>query len=100
YHFTANGWLQPVPDPKADGWGVFFGQLDRSVSRFVVRLRNESREPASVRFRLDNNSLSVPAIVRPGEEKEVSWPVQRKSGPVRVQLVGDQDLVITETRFE
>lgn len=100
YNFTANGWLQPVPDPESEGWGVFFGQLNREASWFVVVLQNTSRKPAAIRLRLDREKFSSPKTIAPGKEQEIRWPVKRHPGPVRIELRGNQDLVIKQTRFE
>ncbi len=100
YTITANGWLRPVPDPTAEGWGIFYGQLSRPVTRLTVRLHNPGDTAAKIALKLDGKPIGSPISVAPGDNHSIEWPCPRKPGPVEVELRGDQRLVITETYFE
>jgi len=100
YTITANGWLRPVPDPTIEGWGVFFGQLSRPVSRFIVKLRNPGDSAANIAVRLDGEPIGPAASIAAGDSRSIEWSCPRKPGPVQVELRGDQRLVITETCFQ
>ena len=99
YGFTSNGWLRPVPDPAAEGWGIFYGTLNRPVTRFAVTLRNLGNTPARIALRLDGRPIGSVVSMPAGEERTVEWACARDPGPVEVELRGDQRLLITETRF-
>jgi hypothetical protein len=100
YGFTSNGWLRPIPDPNKDGWGILCGTLSRPVSKFSMKLHNVSGEQAKISLKLDSKDVGSPVTVMPNEERTVEWQVSRQAGPVEVELRGDQDLVLTESRFE
>lgn len=100
YTITANGWLRPVPDPATEGWGVFFGQLSRPVTRFTVKLRNPGDSPARIALKLDGKPIGDAASIAAGDIRTIEWPCPRKPGPVEVELRGDQRLIITETCFD
>ncbi|MCC6483469.1 MAG: hypothetical protein IT209_01375 [Armatimonadetes bacterium] len=100
YHFTSNGWLRPIPDPKAEAWGVFFGRLPSPVSSFSATVRNVSRRSESLRLLLDHTEAGSAATIPAGGSKTVRWPVSHAAGDVRVELRGGQSLVITRTQFD
>lgn len=100
YGFTSNGWLRPVPDPKAEGWGVLFGRLSRPARAFVLSAHNSSHQPESVRLLLDGTLVGADATIAPGQSKTIRWSVARDAGPVRVELRGGQKIVISQTQFE
>jgi len=99
YGFNGNGWLTPIPDPAAQGWGVLYGALSRRVTQFVLKLRNTGDTPASIALAIDGEAVGLPAIVPAGSEIALQWPISRAPGPVAVELRGDQRLVITESCF-
>lgn len=100
YDFNRFGWVTPVPDPAVEGWGVVYGTLSRPVEKFRLKVRNPSTEPAPVRLRLDGQDMGAPATVPAGQERVLEWQANRGAGPVKLELRGDQDLIITESRFE
>lgn len=99
YEFKNTGWLQPVPDPAADGWGVFYGTLSRRATSFALTLRNLGDTPAKIGLKLDGKPVGSPAVVPAGAEQTVEWPLDRAPGKVKVELRGDQRLVITGSCF-
>lgn len=99
YDLLGTGWLRPIPDPVAEGWGVFYGGLTRPATRFTLKARNTSPEPAIVWLKLDGADVGDPAIFAADEERTAEWAIDRHPGPVCVELRGDQDLVILETAF-
>lgn len=99
YGFTSNGWLTPIPNPTADGWGILYGTLSRRATRFVLKLSNPGDTPAKIALKLDGKTVGSPEVVPAGSEQAVEWPISRASGPVEVELRGDQRLVITESCF-
>lgn len=99
YAFIPTGWLRPVPDPAAEGWGMFFGQLSRSVTRFTVKLHNPGDTPARIALKLDGKPIGSAISLASGEHRTIEWPCPRKPGPIEVELRGDQRLIITETCF-
>ncbi len=99
YDFNGNGWLQPVPDPAAEGWGVFYGTLTRRATKFTLKARNPSSSSAQIRLKLDGVDIGSPMTFSAGQERTVEWTISRQPGPVSVELRGDQDLVILETAF-
>jgi hypothetical protein len=100
YKYGSNGWLRPVPDPKTDGWGIMYGKLSHPVTRFIVKLRNSSAESGRIKLLIDGQQVGSPSLVLAGEEREVEWKISREAGLVKVELRGDQDLVLTESSFE
>lgn len=99
YGFTSNGWLTPIPNPAAEGWGILYGTLSRRATRFVLKLRNPGDTQAKIVLALDGKTVGLPAIVPAGSEIALQWPISRAPGPVAVELRGDQRLVITESCF-
>lgn len=99
YDFNGIGWLRPVPDPAAEGWGVFYGSLSRPAARFTLRARNLSGQSAQVKLKLDGVGIGSAPTFSAGQERTVEWAVSRQPGPVKVELRGDQDLLILETAF-
>lgn len=100
YDFIGTGWLRPVPDPKAEGWGVIYGTLSRPVSHFVLKLRNTGDTDANISFKLDGKTVGAAQTVPAGGETSLTWSIARAAGPVEVELRGDQRLVITRSSFE
>ncbi len=100
YGFKGTGWIQPVPDPKADGWGVFYGRLSKPAKQFQLRLRNTGDTPAGISLKIDGKTVGAAQSVAAGANAMLRWPVSHQAGPVQVELRGDQRLVITESRFE
>lgn len=100
YGFKGTGWIEPVPDPKAEGWGVFYGRLSKPASRFVLELRNTGNTPAAISLKIDGKTVGAAQTVAAGAETSLTWPAIHAEGPVAVELRGDQRLVITESRFE
>jgi beta-galactosidase len=89
YGFTSNGWLTPIPDPAADGWGILYGTLSRPATKFTLKLSNPGDTPAKIGLELDEktvSSITVPA----GVQQSIQWPITRVPGPVTVELRGDQ----------
>jgi len=100
YSFDGNGYVTPIPDPAAEGWGVFYGRLSRQVTKFVLTVRNPSQESAQIRLRIDDRDVGLPATLSPGEKRSIQWSLNRQPGPIKVELRGDQDLVITASQFK
>ena len=100
YGFTSNGWLRPIPDPVAEGWGIFYGTLSKPAGRFVLQLRNTGDTAASISLKIGGKAVGSAQTVPEGIETSLTWPVARDAGPVSVELRGDQRLVITRSSFE
>jgi len=99
YDFDGNGYVTPVPDPAVEGWGVFYGRLSRQVTRFSLTLRNDSLQSAQIRLKIDDQDIGSPQTLSAGQQRTIEWAINRQAGPVKVELRGDQDLVITASQF-
>ena len=100
YDFDNNGYLTPTPDPSVDGWGVFYGRLSRPATKFCVTARNTSASSAVLKLKIDNLDIGTAATFTGGQTRTVEWTISRGVGAVKVELRGDQDLVITQTEFK
>lgn len=100
YGFNPNGWLTPIPDPNADGWGIIYGTLSRRTTRFILKLRNPGDTPAKIALKIDGKPTGSLATIPTGSQQTITWAVNRAPGPVKVELRGDQRLVITESSFK
>lgn len=100
YDFKSTGWLQPIPDPAAEGWGIFYGTLSSPATRFVLKLRNTGDTSAKIALKVDGKAIGLAQSVPAGAETSLTWPISHGAGPVEVELRGDQRLVITRSSFE
>jgi hypothetical protein len=100
YGFKGTGWIEPIPDPNAEGWGIIYGMLSKPASRFVLDVRNTGDTPASIALKLDGKAVGSAQSVAAGAQVSLRWDVSRAAGPVEVELRGDQRLVITRSCFE
>ncbi len=99
YTFRSTGWIEPIPDPAAEGWGILYGKLTRPATEVGLKVHNTAAAPARIRVKLDGKEIGDPATLQPGEEREVTWPITRRPGPVQFEVRGDQTIVITESWF-
>jgi hypothetical protein len=49
YGFKGTGWIEPIPDPNAEGWGIIYGMLSKPASRFVLDVRIPVTLPPALR---------------------------------------------------
>ncbi len=99
-HRAGTGWIDPVPDPKAEGWGIAYGTLTQPATQMKVEVHNPSESPSTIRIRLDDKEIGAPKVVPPGSKTTLEWAIQRKAGPVKIEMRGSQNLVISAMLFE
>ena len=97
--FDSNGYAVPVADPAADGWGVFYGTLSRPATLFRLTAKNHSATYAQIRLRIDNIDIGTPATITAAQIRTIDWSINRSPGPVKVELIGGQGLVIMDSSF-
>lgn len=100
YKHGSYGWLEPEPDPTKEGRGVVYGYLSRPAQKFCLTVRNAGSGTADIRVLLDGVQIGEARSVSARDTETLEWIVNRKQGPVKLEMCGDQQLVLVESRFE
>jgi len=98
YTHNSRGWIDPVPDPKASGWGIVYGSITTPTRRLVVTVRNPAAEPAQMRISTNGVQMGEPVTIPPGEKLDAEFKFEIAPGPIDIEFRGDQRLVISESR--